>query len=52
MGMHERRHAAGDYDVTNRISHAPFMSIKHIIKSTIQLIKKDVLKKGVDLKVP
>ena len=51
-GAHERRHAAGDYDAINRISHATFMSTKHLIKSTIQLIKNNVLKKGVDLKVP
>ena len=50
--VHERINASGDYDATNRISHAPFMSIKHIIKSTIQIIKNNVLQKGVDLKVP
>ena len=49
---HERRHAAGDYDAINRISHATFMSTKHLIKSTIQLITNNVLKKGVDFKFP
>ena len=51
-GVHDRRHAAGDYDDINRISHAPFMSTKHLIKSTIQLITNNVLKKGVDFKFP
>ena len=51
-GVHESRNTAGDYDATNRISHATFMSTKHLIKSTIQILEKDVLKKGVDSKVP
>ena len=51
-GSHERRNSAGDYDSTNSISHATYISTKHIIKSTIQILEKDVLKKGVDFKVP
>ena len=51
-GAHERRNSAGDYESTNSISHATYISTKHIIKSTIQFIKNNVLKKGVDLKVP
>ena len=51
-GEHERRHAAGDSDSTNRISHAHFISTKHLIKSNIQLLEKDGLKQGVDFKVP
>ena len=49
---HESRHDDGDYDATNSISHATYMSTKHLIKSTIQILEKDVLKKGVDFKVP
>ena len=51
-GAHERRHTAGDSDATNRISHATFISTNHLIKGTIQLLEKDGLKQGVDLKVP
>ena len=51
-GSHESRNTAGDYDATNRISHATFMSTKHLIKSTVQILEKDILKKGVDFKVP
>ena len=49
---HESRNAAGDYDVTNRISHATYMSTKYLIKSNIHSLEKDVLRKGVDFKVP
>ena len=49
---HESRNAAGDYDATNIISHATYMSTKNLIKRTIQSLEKDVLKKGVDFKVP
>ena len=49
---HESRNAAGDYDATNIISHATSMSTKYLIKSTIQSLEKDVLKKDVDFKVP
>ena len=49
---HESRHAAGDYDVTNRISHATYMSTKYIIKIIIQSLETDVLRKGVGFKVP
>ena len=51
-GAHERRNSADYYDATNRISHATYMSTKHLIKSTIQILEKDVLNKGVDFKVP
>ena len=51
-GAHARRHAAGDYDATNRTSHASFISINHLIKSTIDLFEKYELKQGVDFKVP
>ena len=50
-GAHESINAAGDYDDTNSISHATYMSTKHLIKSTIQILEKDVLKQGVDFKV-
>ena len=50
-GVHERRHAASDSYSTNRISHSPFMSTNHLIKSTIKLLKKDGLKKYFDFKV-
>ena len=36
--VHERIPAAGDYDATNRISHATFISTNHLIKSTVQII--------------
>ena len=49
---HESRNAASDYDATNSISNATYMSTKHLIKSTIQSLEKDVLKKDVDFKVP
>ena len=49
---YESRNAAGDYDATSSISHSTYMSTKHLIKSTIQILEKDVLKKGVDFKVP
>ena len=49
---HESRNAAGDYDATNIITHATYMSTKHLIKSTIQSLEKYVLKKDVDFKVP
>ena len=45
---HERIHDAVNYDATNRISHAPLISNNHIIKSTIQLVEKDVLKQCVE----
>ena len=48
---HERRHAVGDYDAINMISHDPFIYTNHIIKSTIQILEKDILKQGVDFKV-
>ena len=48
---HESRNSAGDYDSTNSISNATYISTKHLIKSTIQILEKDVLKKGVDFKV-
>ena len=51
-GAYERRHAAGDSDATNRLSHDTLIYTNHIIKSTIQLIEKYGLKQGVDLKVP
>ena len=51
-GVHESIHASSGYDATNRVSHAHFISINHLIKGTIQLIKNNVLKKGVDFKFP
>ena len=51
-GEHDRRHSAGYYDATNKISHAPFISINHLIKSTMQLLEKYLLKQVVDFKVP
>ena len=51
-GAHERRHYSGDYDATNRISYATFISTIHIIKITIHLIEKYGLKQCVDFKVP
>ena len=51
-GSHDRSHAAGDYDNTSRISHDPFISTNHLIKITMQLLEKDVLKQDVDFKVP
>ena len=51
-GVHETRHAAGDYDATNRISHDNFISTNHLIKITIQLLEKYGLNQGVDFKVP
>ena len=50
-GAHESRNSAGDYDATNSISHATYISTKHLIKITIQILEKDVMKKGVDFKV-
>ena len=50
-GAHDRSHAAGDYDNTSRISHDPFISTNHLIKSTMQILEKDVLKQDVDFKV-
>ena len=50
-GVHGRSHAAGDYDNTSRISHDPFISTNHLIKSTMQILEKDVLKQDVDFKV-
>ena len=50
--LHDRRHANYDYDSTNRISHATFISTNHLIKITIQILEKDVLKPGIDFKVP
>ena len=49
---HESRNAAGDYYATNSISHVTYISTKHLIKSTIQILEKYVLKKYVDFKVP
>ena len=40
-GAHERKHAAGDSDVTNRISNVPFISTNHLIKITIKFFEKD-----------
>ena len=51
-GAHYRRHASGDSDSTNSISHDPLISTNRIIKITIQLLKKYGLKKVVDFKVP
>ena len=51
-GAHERRNSAGDSDATNRISHSPFISTNLIIRTKIQIIEKDGIKKGVDFKVP
>ena len=42
---HESRNAAGDYDSTNIISHATYMSTKHLIKSTIQILENMYLGK-------
>ena len=50
-GAHDRSHAAGDYDNTSRISHDPFISTNHLIKSTMQFLEKDLLKQDVDFKV-
>ena len=36
--VYERRHAAGDFDATNRISHAPFISTNNLVKITIQIL--------------
>ena len=36
----------------NSISHAPFISTNHLIKSTIQILEKYGLKQGVEFKVP
>ena len=51
-GTNKKRHAAGYSYTTNKISHAPFIYINHLIKSTIQLLEKYVLKQVVDFKVP
>ena len=51
-GAHGRRHTAGDYEFTNRISHASLMSTNHPIKITIKIIENDRLNQGVDFKVP
>ena len=51
-GAHEKRHAAGDSNTTNRVSHAPFISTNHLIKCTITLLEKDGLKQNLDFKVP
>ena len=49
-GASERRHAAGNSHVTNRISHDNFT--KRLIKITMNIIEKYGLKEGVELKVP
>ena len=51
-GEHARRHSAADYYATNILSHAPFISTIHLIKSTMQLLEKYLLKQVVDFKVP
>ena len=51
-GKHDRRHAAGDSDANNMILYAPFISTNHLIKSTIQIFEKYVVKQGVDFKLP
>ena len=43
-GVHDKIHSSGGYDDTNRISHAPFISTNHLIKTTIPILDKDVLK--------
>ena len=49
-GVHKRRHAAGDSDATNRISHSSFISTNYLIKITIQIFEKDGLKQGIEFK--
>ena len=50
-GEHDRSHAAGDSDSTNRISRSTLIPTKHIIKSIIHILEKYGLKQCVDFKV-
>ena len=51
-GAHERIYSSVYFDTTNRISHAPFISFNHLIKSTMHLLEWYGLKQIGDFKLP
>ena len=50
-GAHERIYSSVYFDNTIRISHSPFISTNHIIKSTIHLLENCGLKQVVGFKL-
>ena len=50
-GAHERIYSSVYFDTTIRISHSPFISTNHIIKSTIHLLENCGLKQVVGFKL-